>query len=365
MTTAIAERVNELIVRGQRDVENGLTEIKREFDIREDLIVRPTALKFNVAEKGIIPYIPGDYREGAGQTFELTDYARGQLLDKCGVPQTFADRLLKLGEYGLLKTNLTELLPRVSPDGLLIRHIGGLAKGILSTSYRRMDASPVFAAFCESCVAQGYVPFRARNTESRYTITFVHPEIHEITGQNGYVEVVLYGAQITSSDYGRGALSINIVILRIRCANLAVATDILRKVHLGKRWEGSEDVAVLSKKTIALDNRTVASAVRDLVTSGVLGQAKALSTQISHAMGTEVSLTRALEQLKKQGLRKELLDSVKSTYEADLPVEVLPPGNNAWRLSNTLSLLANQSKGDEALDLQNAAYSVLPKKLAA
>lgn len=371
MSATAKERVDALIEKGRVQVAKGIDEIRWEYDKREDLVVKPSAMTVEVDERGIAPkvfYEPWskdsvqapDGGTQAESRFTLTPHSRRQLLDKAGVPEAFADRLLELKEYGLLKTNIMGLLPKVSPGGLLIRHVGGTAKGILSTAYRRMDASPIFGSFVEGSVAQGLVPYNAQNTDTRMSLTFVHPKTYEI-GR----DVVIFGAQMTTSDYGRGALSINLVLLRIWCANMATAFDILRKVHLGKRYDtGDADYSVLSKKTLSLDNRTVASAVQDVLKTGILKQVPVLAGQIEKAQESEVNLVQALDALKKKGLKKETLERVRSTYQADLPVEVLPAGNNSWRLSNVLSFLANQSKGDDKLDLQEAAYSVLPRVAA-
>ena len=47
-------------------------------------------------------------------------------------------------------------------------------------------------------------------------------------------------------------------------------------------------------------------------------------------------------------------------YQADLPVQHLPKGENVWRLSNAISLLAgSQESSDTALDAQGLAMAVL------
>lgn len=356
----VRSKVGELIEQGKRDLAGGLTQIKREFDIREDLMVKPQALAINVDKDGIHPGFYSDDRI-MGRQFELTPHSKNQLLARAAIPQTFADRLIELKEYNLLKHNLLELIPKVSNEGLLIRNVGGVAKGILSPSYRRMDASPIFATFCEACIAAGLVPYRSRNTATRFCLTFVKPEIWQFgLNGNGKPEVVLIGLQITTSDYGASAMQVQLVILRIWCANLAQAMDILRKVHLGRRFDGfnGSDVVELSNRTISLDNRTVSSAIKDLIGSSQT-HIKALAETISNATEKQVDLAKSIEALKKQGLKKEVLDRVKATYEMELPVEILPPGNTAWRLSNVLSFLANSAKDDEQLDLQAAAATVL------
>lgn len=343
-------KLNGYIEAGRGALQTALAGIQKEFMDRRDIIVKPAAMDFEI-DGGIHPLVGGD-------RYDLTPHSEGQLLERAAVPRAFAQKLQTLGERDLLRQNLRTLLPRVSGDGLLVRHVGPLAKGIMSSAYRRMDASPIFEGFIGTALNNGFVPHRGMNTDRVYTASLLDQEIHE--PRPG--EFLVYGIQLQTSDYGAAALEFNLMMLRIVCNNLAVGMDLVRKVHLGRRF-GDEhfnggQVIELSNKTHQLDTRTVSSAIQDAV-RGSRGYIKALNAKVSEAAEKNVNLGVELANLKKKGVKAEIVEKVKTVFNSELPVEVLPEGHTAWRLSNVLSLLAQTEKGDTKLELEQAAFAAV------
>lgn len=343
-------KLNGLIESGRGNLAAAVQEMQTEFQTRRDIIVKPAALDFEI-NGGIHPIIGAD-------RFDLTGFSEGQLLERAAMPRTFASKLQTLGETDLLRTNLRTLLPRVSGDGVLVRHVGALAKGILSSSYRRMDASPIFEGFVGAAMQNGFVPHRGLNTDRVYTASMLDTQIYE--PRPG--EFLVYGVQIKTSDYGAAALEFNLMMLRIVCNNLAVGMDLVRKVHLGRRFDGESfngaQVIELSNKTHQLDTRTVRSAIQDAV-KGSRGYIAALNEKVNEAAEKNVNLGVELAGLKKKGIKAEIVEKVKTMFNSEMPVEVLPAGHTAWRLSNVLSLLAQGEKGDSKLELEEAAFSAV------
>jgi len=117
----------------------------------------------------------------------------------------------------------------------------------------------------------------------------------------------------------------------------------------------------LSSSTHDLDNRAVASAVSDAVKSSIDLQA-GVKNRIELAMvSQEINLDDEMLKMRKKGFSKELVTSVRGTFDSQLPVELLPQIKNKWRLSNAMSLIANSTEilPDARLDLQKAAMEVL------
>lgn len=341
------EKLQRLLDEGKTSVVEALESIQHEFKIRRDLLAKPVSIGY-LADSGSVNVIVGD------KPYTLTDYSEGQLYQRLGIPRIYAKKLLKLGEENLLKRNLERLTDRLEKQGTLFRIVDNRIKGVLSSSYRRMDASPIFETFIEEGKNIGFQPFRGFNTSYRYQISMVYPSLLEITPG----EYVVYGINLTTSDYGASALRIDLSILRIVCVNLAVGADILKKVHLGQRFNSNEWLVELSQQTHDLDSRTVASAVRDIVR-----KSSCYIDDLHHIIvakaDREINLGKVLEKLKKKGFRKEITDSIKLQYENDM-TELLPPYQGAWRLSNAISLVSHASeKSDERLDLEQEAMNVL------
>lgn len=345
----VKSKLVSIIQRGETELAAGLDSINREWSARKDMIVRPGALKLDVAANGTItPRINGD-------TYQLTDHSRGQLLARANIPGNYFDKMVNTGATRLARANLVQMLRRTSADGLMLREVNGTVKGVMSSSYKRVDTAPIFEHFYTQAVDNGMVPLRAVLTDTRAGITMIGRNYREIAPG----EHVVFGMQISNSDYGAGAVLVNLLVLRVICVNLATGIDIFRRVHLGRRFQAESDYVQLSQETQDLDAAAIASAVKDAVASGH----RYLKHVYSHLKDTAekpVNLAAALENLKKGGFSKEDLAAVESTYNNQaLPVEVLPPVQSRWRLSNVLSHLAQSKEGDKKLEFERAGFQIL------
>lgn len=349
------EKLQRIVDDGRASVTKALEEIQNEFASRSDLMVRPAGVDF-IVDGGIRPVIQD-------VPHAVTSHATGQLLERAGIPHVFANKLIGLGESELLRMNLKKLTDRMEDDGILIRRVNGqngnkLIKGWLSPSYKRMDASPIFETFIGRSLNKGFVPYRGLNTDYRYQISMVFPRIFNPTPQ----EFMVFGMSLTTGDYGNQSLEIDLLMLRIVCMNLAIGYDLFRKVHLGSRFQMQEgDIVQISEKTVHLDTQTIASAIGDVVDSGQ-EHIKLLEHKITKSADeilSEGGQKRVYETLRKR-FRKEIADQVKTTYELPQEIELLPSGQNLWRMSNAISLVAKGvERLDEKVDLEREAMSVL------
>jgi len=346
-----------LIETGKAKATKGMEALQKEYMDRKDYMVKPDKLTVEVLEDGSVrPVIEN-------RSYVTTPFSRQQLYVRAKMPQTYAETLTGHGLGQLLKANLEMMFPRVSKEGIMLRTVGELAKGVLSASYKRIDATPVFESFVERCIEEGFVPHEGLVTDTRAFLSFVFPEIIDI----GPDEVIVLGAQLRTSDYGRGALEMDLLIHRLMCSNGMMGHDVFKQIHLGRRFDsdnyGDGDVVELSTRTMQLDLATVRSALKDTIGSLRRRQFPALTTALQDkAKGDEkFSLPTALAVLGKKGLKKEVLEKVKTYYESNLlPIESIPQEPGAWRFANVLSLLANGTKNqDDAKDLQDLAFDVL------
>jgi hypothetical protein len=348
------EKLQSFIEEGRRNVPVVLSRIKSEMENRKDMIAKPAFITYEVDADGVRPVINNN-------PLKLTQFSEGQLYQRTEVPQAFANKLIKLGEYDLLKDNLSTMTEKLNKNGILFRTVDDTTKGILSPSYRRMDAAPVFESFVNQSIQTGYVPYRGFNTSYRYQLSFIWPQLFEVTPN----EHVLYGINITTSDYGAGALALEMSIMRVICTNLAIGFDMIRKVHIGKRFDmGDKDFVDLdlSEKTHALDSDTVASAISDVVKQSEV-KLQLLNDIVVKGVSKDVDVKSVVASLRKGGVRKEIADQIETTYDTQIGVEFLPQQKGAWRLSNTISLIAGavgkSGDSDMQIDLERKAMEVL------
>jgi hypothetical protein len=344
-------KLKDIIEKGKASLQKTLEEIQHEFAIREDMAVRPTAIDFLVQDHKIQPVI-------RDEAYDLTDHSQGQMLTRAGIPASFAQKLMDLEERELLSKNLKRLTERMEEDGILLRRVGTTIKGWLSPAYKRMDAAPIMEAFLKRTLEKGFVPYRGMNTQYRYQIAMIQPRIWEpVPG-----EFVIFGTSLVTGDYGNQSLEIDLLMLRIVCLNLAIGYDMFRKIHLGSRFQMGEgdEIIPISQKTIKLDTDTISSAITDVVDASN-DHIKLLENKIQEANEKEIRDPKSIyDTLRKRGIRKEIVEQIKTSYDLPQEVEILPKGNNLWRLSNAISLVAKGiEKTDEKLDLEKEAMNLL------
>jgi hypothetical protein len=344
-------KLREIVEKGKASLHKTLEEIQHEFTIREDVAVRPTAIDFLVQDHKIQPVI-------RDEAYDLTDHSQGQMLNRAGIPAQFAQKLIDLEENELLSKNLKRLTDRMEDGGILLRRVGTTIKGWLSTAYKRMDAAPIMEAFIKRNLENGFVPYRGMNTDYRYQVSMIQPRIWEpVPG-----EFVVFGTSLVTGDYGNQSLEIDLLMLRIVCLNLAIGYDMFRRIHLGSRFQMGEgdEIIPISQKTIKLDIDTISSAITDVVDASD-DHIKLLENKIQEANEKEINDPKSIyDALRKRGLRKEIVEQIKTAYDLPQEVEILPKGNSFWRLSNAISLVANGvDRADEKVDLEKEAMNLL------
>lgn len=348
-------KMTSIIEQGRQKAINGMDSMFQEYKVRRDYLVNPMYINYWELNNQVMMSIN---LEAETLKEQPTNYALDQLLSRIKMPKLFYNNLNVESEDNwsrdLLVENLSKLTTGNVKEKLLFRVVGDKIKGILSNQYRRMDASPVFEAFLKTGIAHGLIPCDGMNTDTRYHVKMMHPEVYEpVQG-----EVVGFGLSLTTSDYGNGALQMQMFIMRVFCTNLAIGEDVLRKIHIGKRFD---DSIPLSQRTYELDTKAVGSAVHDIVGDHFQSKVKDTLELIERSNGKEINIENTLKNLRDRGsLNKSQALAAKELYDNNA-TELLPKQEGAWRFSNVLSLMAqNQDmSGDVSLKLQEEAFAVL------
>jgi hypothetical protein len=220
--------------------------------------------------------------------------------------------------------------------------------------YRRLDSRPIVDAFAKAVQEKGAVPYEGYVTDTKIALQAIMPKVYEpIPG-----ELVAYGLSLENSDFGNGALSLRMYLLRIWCANLAITEERMRQVHLGKRID---DEVFYSQRTYELDAETTVSALRDVIGAQLNAEAlDQLMEGIREANQDVLNPVAARGTLKKMLLKSES-DAVIEAYNSPDTYN-LPAGNTTWRLSNAVSWIAGKTEDPERkLELMKVAGEMLPK----
>lgn len=279
----------------------------------------------------------------------LHRHALGQVADRSGVPTAFVSRLLaKPWGAPLLANILNQIFAREDERRVLVRSVGDEVRGVLSDQYRRMDSRPILDAFSTACSEMGVVPVEGVAGDLRFCVRALLPVVYR-PGD----EVVAFGVEISSSDFGAGALSVRTFALRVWCTNFARLDEELRKVHLGRRLD---DTIAFSQQTHALDTAAISSAVRDIV-RGAMSPSKVQQqvALIERAMTEKIDFKAALNGLPKLGMLKAEVEAVRDVLTSG-GIEQLPIGNSTYRMSNALSWVAKSAEtAERRLELETLA----------
>lgn len=351
------QKLTQMIEQGNQKSRLALQDIMTEHEVRKDFLVPSTGLNYQMDENGFKPVFNN-------QTFRVTDHSYRQLLSKANFSKNYADYLSDLWEdekkewaKDLFLHNLRELTEsNINGDRLLFRTVQGLIKGCLSSSYKRIDASPIFEAFLQEGMRAGFKPIDGVNTNSQYNLKMIFPKLYEPIEK----EYMVFGLSLSTSDYGKGAMDLKFYIVRMWCVNGAIGESFLRKVHLGRRF--TEEDQNFSQETYELDTKTVSSAIRDIVSEGVENKSLITCDKIQKANEKEIDVKTILSSLRKKGvLNKDQANTAESLYNNVQEITLLPQDKGAWRFSNVLSLMANNSEldRDKSLELQETAYDLI------
>lgn len=330
---------------------------KVQDELPKDRMVDSKAMTFAIDDDTVL--IGTRDRKAKGHfTERMHKHALTQVCDRAGIPQTYLNRLLER-PYGreLLIENLSTIYGKEDNQRFLVRSVKEEVRGVLSDSFRRMDSVPIIKAFAETCGEVGAVPIEGVGGDLRWAVKAILPMVFQPSQKAGMEELVAFGAQLANSDFGRGALSLRIYMLRIVCTNYATLDEALRQVHLGKRLD---DTIEYSDKTYQLDTKTMVSQVKDII-KGVLGPKKINETValIGKALDDRLDPKQAWQELPKLGMLKGEVDKVQEIF-LNGGVEELPIGNSPARLANAISWFAKSAETPERrLELEQVAGEIM------
>lgn len=346
--------------------------------IIEDKYVRANAVRFELNANGRVRYLCD------GTSYTMHSNAFQQLCNVCSTrlhgwavqataEEDWGSELVcdVLNRYFQLKT-----FAKNDPPGntyFLQRAVNGQVRGFLSRNYNtRLSSKVLLQAFVMSCLQMGARPFSVTITDLEYGISMFRPEVYEpIPG-----ECIAVGAWWSKSDFGKGALKLSNVVMRVKDANVMTGESWFKRRHIGKRAQidvGSvgrvvEDIA-LSDEAAEAACKAQALAIRDVVHRGLsdaavdaVVEAVRLAMQDEH---TWAKLDNRLRDVLTKSQRERVKDILDQEQPAviDVPVHRDDAGNprpSSYWAANMLAWFSeNEVDPQKKADLQAAAGSFL------
>lgn len=251
------------------------TEVERINETKRDLVVDTRHLVMTssqpvYAAAGAIVHEPFAHStltvDGLDGGFEVLDYAHGQIAEYAKVPLPFYRRL-RSSYPDALDYTVNRIL-HAEPARRMVRTIDGKARALLSDRYRRFDNYDLLGAVVPTLhevldgAPLGGTVESCDLTETRLYLTVVFP-MWETEIRVG--DPVRLGVRISNSEVGAGACKVETILFRLVCRNGMTTQHTLRRNHVGKRSEETEDYSVYSDATLALDDAAFYAKVSDSV----------------------------------------------------------------------------------------------------
>lgn len=352
---------------------------KLEQEEPDDYVV-PTLL-VNVSHNTIETKIKSDRRRGEpistysheyfvdndkmGKKHVYAPHALTQLCSRLDIPKTFVNNMADKSYGGeVISDTMNKLLKLVPSDRFLMRSVKDDVRGVLSTSYRRLDSRPILDTFMGACANVGAIPCEGIFGDLRFALKAILPNVYVVGGPKSE-EVVAVGIQISNSEYGKGTLSLRSFILRVWCTNTATSEEGLRQVHHGSRISDDE---IYAQETRDADTRATLLAVRDNI-AGTLSKSRVetLMGMLDSAIKDNINPASAYAALKdKMGLSKAEVQGVRDIYNvSNNDIMQLPKGNSRYRMSNAVSFFAQSDTvgKDRRMELERIAGKILMNDL--
>lgn len=243
-----------------------------------------------------------------GTVAHLHANAIQQLAGKLKLPGGFMRKLAEgdLWQRKLMAHTFQRFIDNFDePDNnLLVRIVGNEVRGILSDKYRRMNMAPIFLGFGDIAQQMGAVMYDGTLGELRGFLEVIIPTVRPVVTPNNGTVYMSFGAQISSSDFGQGTLSVLGFGMQVWCTNKMTRQTKLREVHLGKRLEASD--MAFSEETYRKDSETVKSMIHDILR--VVLSETFINDEIARIQGASariIDVKHQIEELPQMGMSKE------------------------------------------------------------
>jgi len=205
------ERLDEKIKYSQPNAQEAISTLIEEGKIAKDYIA---PLGVNLKESGEKPIITfgsnGTVRmKMQDKEFTIHPHAIEHLAGRFGVPSGYLKKLATSEEQwarDLCREILNEHSEWTDRSRVLVRSVGSEVRGVLSDHYRRLNSEELVMAFIKAGTDQGAVLSDGFMDDTKLFVDMMIPEPVNIkTEKNGIVSLA-FGARISTSDYGDGAL---------------------------------------------------------------------------------------------------------------------------------------------------------------
>lgn len=295
--------------------------------------------------------------------YAVHDHALSQIAGRLDLPIKLVRKYLsgELWQRALLLELFNENTQKVKKKNALVRVVGGEVRSYLSDKYKRMNSIDIYAKFIAVAGQQGARLIDAHHDGIRGYVEAIMPTVMPLeTEMNGIVPVI-FGAQVSNSDHGDGALDAKGYFMDVRCMNGYVGKSFFRKTHMGSRL--TDDIRY-SEETYRLDTQAMVSAIGDVIDEIFSPEIiKENLEKVKRNASMEIDMQQELKMLPSISMHSGILVSEVEAIEKKLmdnnPADGVEGGASMWKLTQAMTAVANDIGGRRSREIQEIAYSLL------
>jgi hypothetical protein len=254
-----------------RSLQQIAAELERQVQTRKDYIASQGVLEAKVVDGEVV--IDGLNGEPKG----ITNFAHKQFADHLAIPARYYERM-RATQPALLAANMNTWLHDETDEKRMLRTLDGKVRAFLSNKFRPLDNFDLATAVLPGLFKMNAQVLSAELTETRLYIKAILPSLsdelpegmswgngHGMVGRTGRLVSAL---TISNSEVGAGTLRIEPSVFTTWCTNLAImAQAAMKKYHIGRGWEATEDLSIYRDATRQADDAAFFMKVRDVAES--------------------------------------------------------------------------------------------------
>jgi len=294
--------------------------------------------------------------------YDMSPNFKNQMADKLKIPSRYWDRMEQANYYPLLKDNInTWLMDKgiATEEGKearynMVRTVAGEARGLLSNRYAVMDSYDLALETMKTVMEINSTRPRDERImfvkadlteESMYVKALDYGKPHEIKG-----EIHHAGMVIKNNEYGKGTLSVALMMWRQVCANGMIREASLKEFHIGKPLKAG----VYTQKTRSLLGRAWLSEVHDEIIGSMSNNIgiDEWVKELNDAAKTDIDPAKAIKKMTNEHIFSEL--EANSIIAAMMADQTAAP-NTVYHLANGITAMAKETNTERRIELETFA----------
>ena len=278
---------------------------------------------------------------GEKKETDITQFAFSQLCARVGVPGKYIDKCYKTGKEDLALENFRAWADEAKSN-MLVRENKGVVRAVLSDNYAPFDSYKVLRTLKYTVDTKRFQPTQAFLSEDKLVVRFVDfKKLPIMDGSPLYI-----GFNVSSSDVGRGSLSIKMFVYRSVCTNgLLVSSGngtLYRQSHVGEKMTESK-MQIFQR---AFNNI-------DVVADEMISNIRKCRERSLKDFEMQILVEKAKRELKLSKEKGEAFETLVGQYEP-----------TRWGIINSVTELAQKFSLDRRLEMEEWAGNLFTSKAA-